>query len=127
MRKVFVTALLGALVTVGVATAVAGNAIESRTKIKGVYLANPDGTLGVDAKLKTKPACKSAYRDYVLFDQDGKVTKTEGQNTAFIASDEIAIGDTIQVKAKSVRIDRDVKCGGSISEEYEITELTPLP
>ena len=123
MRK----ALIGAVVIAVFAAvpASAGNAVDSSVKIKFATQEAHD-QIGVYAKLKTSLPCKQPKRTFTLFDGNDKVDTMSAYSDAFFITDKVAVGDTVQIKAKSATIaagSERVKCKGSISDPFQITEL----
>jgi hypothetical protein len=84
------------------------------------------GQVGVYGKLKTSKPCEQPTRMFTLFDGNDKVDSMSGYSDAFFITDKVALGDTVQIKAKSVTLAQGserVKCKGSISDPFHITEL----
>jgi hypothetical protein len=122
---------LVALVALGagamlVTPAVAGDAIPSKAKIVGVYDEAHDN-VSVYGQIKTKAPCYDPKRKFTLSDQDGKIETHTGYSDAFFKTDEVAIGDTLQLKVSSATTETDsgdkVKCKGSKSKDFEVTEI----
>jgi hypothetical protein len=119
--SIFCVVLLGVLAV----PATAGTAVKSKVK---VLFATDEahGQIGVYAKLKTTLPCKEPKRKFILFNQDGKVDAMSGYSDAFIITDKVALGDTVQMKATTGTLNDNgevIKCKGSISKDFEITEL----
>jgi hypothetical protein len=126
MKKLLVGAVLAAFVGLGAAPATAGNdTVKSSVKVLFATKEAQD-QVGVYAKLKTSLPCKQPKRTFTLFDGGEKVDTMKGLSDAFFITDKVALGDTVQVKAKSATIaagSERVKCKGSISDDFHITEL----
>ena len=115
-----VVVVVGALIVV---PATARETIGSSIKIKFVSK-EAHGKVGVYAVLRTPGECYET-RKFILLDEDGKVDSQNALSDAFIITDEVGLGDTVQMKAKSTRSADGDKCKGSISKEFEIKELVP--
>jgi hypothetical protein len=123
MRRVLVAAAV--IAVFAAVPASAGNAVKSSVK---VLFATDEahGQIGVYAKLKTSLPCKQPKRTFTLYDGGDKVDSMKGYSDAFFITDKVALGDTVQVKAKSATLAQGgerVKCKGSISDDFHITEL----
>jgi hypothetical protein len=125
MRRISLSILcvvaLGALVV----PASAGTAVKSKVKIL-FATDEAHGQIGVYGKLKTTLPCKGPKRKFILFNEDGKVDQVTGLSDAFIITDKVALGDTVQMKATTGTLNDNgevIKCKGSISKEFQINEL----
>ena len=121
MRKLLVGATLLAVGALGVAPATAGKAIDSTTKIK-FATKEAHGQVGIYAILKTPSECYEK-RKFILLEDGDSVASQNGFSDAFIITDNVGLGDTVQMKAKTTHSDDGTKCKGSISKEFEIDHL----
>ena len=123
MRKALIAGFV--IAVFAAVPASAGNSVKSSLKVK-FATQEAHGQIGVYGKLKTSLPCEQPPRQFLLFDGNDKVDKMKGYSDAFFITDKVALGDTVQIKAKSITLaqgsDR-VKCKGSISEPFHITEL----
>jgi hypothetical protein len=125
MRRIIICAV--ALGGFGLLTvpALAGNAVKSEVKIL-FATDEAHGQVGVYGKLKTSLPCKQPERKFTLLEDGDKVDSSKGLSDAFFITDEVGLGDTVQIKATSATIaagSERVKCKGSTSDEFVIDEL----
>src|SRR5689334_4118286 len=121
MRKVLIGAL--AIAVLAAVPAAAGNgSVKSSVKVQ-FATKEAHGQVGVYAKLKTSKPCEQPKREFDLFNGNDKVDSMKAYSDAFFITDKVALGDTVQVKAKSVTLAQGserVKCKGSISDPFHI-------
>ena len=129
MRKLVPAVAVIAAAGLAVAPANAGRLVESRTKVVDVST-EAHGKVGVYAILKTRRDCYAPKRTFVLLDEDGPVDRMRGYSDVFFITDEVGVGDVIEVKSKTAIVDDSgerTKCKGSISRRFEIDRPSDAP
>jgi hypothetical protein len=120
-RRVLLCAGLAATAALTAVPATAGTAADSTVKIKFAADEARD-QIGIYAVLKTARECKSPKRKFILLRDGDAVASQNGFSDAFIITDEVAVGDTVEMKAKTARAEDGTKCKGSTSKPFEIKE-----
>jgi hypothetical protein len=126
MRRAPIALVILAALAFAALPAQAGETVKSKTKVVDAFDEEGDD-IGIYAKIKTKNDCL-VKRKFILLRGDDKLDAENGFFDMFFVTDEIQVGDTVEVKTKTAHATIDgerVKCKGSTSKPFEVGSLKP--